>query len=199
LINRVFPPVQGLTHDEFTEKFVAILVLFCASGTGIFGAMHEGMTGDPSILYIKTVLDLFTAAIFATMLGFSVMTIGAPLIIVQVALATIAVYILHMITPDMMADFSCAGGLIMVATGIAYLQYKTVSGCQYATRPFAGNALFRPLGQTVCLRTGIMFNRWRDATGPATELRRSHTGVASYGFISIRRNHKHARTCHFTG
>ena len=28
LINRIFPPVQGLTHDEFTEKFVAILVLF---------------------------------------------------------------------------------------------------------------------------------------------------------------------------
>lgn len=109
LINRIFPPVQGLTHDEFTEKFVAILVLFCASGTGIFGAMHEGMTGDPSILYIKTVLDLFTAAIFATMLGFSVMTIGVPLIIVQVALAMLAVYILHLITPDMMADFSCAG------------------------------------------------------------------------------------------
>ncbi|EEW2109049.1 DUF554 domain-containing protein [Escherichia coli] len=124
LINRIFPPVQGLTHDEFTEKFVAILVLFCASGTGIFGAMHEGMTGDPSILYIKTVLDLFTAAIFATMLGFSVMTIGVPLIIVQVALAMLAVYILHLITPDMMADFSCAGGLIMVATGLRICNIK---------------------------------------------------------------------------
>ncbi|NCF05953.1 DUF554 domain-containing protein [Kosakonia sp. MH5] len=124
LINRVFPPVQGLGHDEFTEKFVAILVLFCASGTGIFGAMHEGMTGDPSILYIKTVLDLFTAAIFATMLGFSVMTIGLPLIAVQVALATLAVYILHMITPDMMGDFSCAGGLIMVATGLRICNIK---------------------------------------------------------------------------
>ncbi|HBA8794479.1 TPA: DUF554 domain-containing protein [Escherichia coli] len=124
LINRIFPPVQGLTHDEFTEKFVAILVLFCASGTGIFGAMHEGMTGDPSILYIKTVLDLFTAAIFATMLGFSVMTIGVPLIIVQVALAMLAVYILHLITPDMMDDFSCAGGLIMVATGLRICNIK---------------------------------------------------------------------------
>lgn len=124
LINRIFPPVQGLTHDEFTEKFVAILVLFCASGTGIFGAMHEGMTGDPSVLYIKTVLDLFTAAIFATMLGFSVMTIGVPLIIVQVALAMLAVYILHLITPDMMADFSCAGGLIMVATGLRICNIK---------------------------------------------------------------------------
>ncbi|EHY3138008.1 DUF554 domain-containing protein [Escherichia coli O66:H5] len=124
LINRIFPPVQGLTHDEFTEKFVAILVLFCASGTGIFGAMHEGMTGDPSILYIKTVLDLFTAAIFATMLGFSVMTIGVPLIIVQVALAMLAVYILHLITPDMMADFSCTGGLIMIATGLRICNIK---------------------------------------------------------------------------
>ncbi|AGB76871.1 DUF554 domain-containing protein [Pseudocitrobacter faecalis] len=124
LINRIFPPVQGLTHDEFTEKFVAILVLFCASGTGIFGAMHEGMTGDPSILYIKTVLDLFTAAIFATMLGFSVMTIGIPLIAVQVALAVLAVHILHLITPDMMADFSCAGGLIMVATGLRICNIK---------------------------------------------------------------------------
>ena len=124
LINRIFPPVQGLTHDEFTEKFVAILVLFCASGTGIFGAMHEGMTGDPSILYIKTVLDLFTAAIFATMLGFSVMTIGLPLIAVQVALAVLAVHILHLITPDMMADFSCAGGLIMVATGLRICNIK---------------------------------------------------------------------------
>ena len=124
LINRISPPVQGLTHDEFTEKFVAILVLFCASGTGIFGAMHEGMTGDPSILYIKTVLDLFTAAIFATMLGFSVMTIGVPLIIVQVALAMLAVYILHLITPDMMADFSCTGGLIMIATGLRICNIK---------------------------------------------------------------------------
>jgi uncharacterized membrane protein YqgA involved in biofilm formation len=123
LINRVFPPVQGLTHDEF-GKIRRHSGAVCASGTGIFGAMHEGMTGDPSILYIKTVLDLFTAAIFATMLGFSVMTIGIPLIIVQVALATIAVYILHMITPDMMADFSCAGGLIMVATGLRICNIK---------------------------------------------------------------------------
>lgn len=118
LINKYLPPVQGLEHDEFTEKFVAILVLFCASGTGIFGAMTEGMSGDPSILYIKTILDLFTAGIFATLLGYSVMTIAIPQIIIQVALATLAIFILPMITPDMMADFSCAGGLLMVATGL---------------------------------------------------------------------------------
>ncbi|PWW05398.1 DUF554 domain-containing protein [Mangrovibacter plantisponsor] len=124
IVNRFLPPVKGLTHEEFTEKFVAILVLFCASGTGIFGAMHEGMTGDPSILYIKTVLDLFTSAIFATMLGYAVMTIAIPQVILQVLLAMLAVVILPMTTPDMMADFSCAGGLIMIATGLRICNIK---------------------------------------------------------------------------
>ena len=124
LINKVFPPVQGLSHEEFTEKFVAILVLFCASGTGVFGAMTEGMSGDPSILYIKPILDLFTAGIFATLLGFAVITIAIPQLIIQLALAMLAVFLMPMITPSMMADFSCAGGLLMVATGLRICNIK---------------------------------------------------------------------------
>ena len=124
LINKVFPPVQGLSHEEFTEKFVAILVLFCASGTGVFGAMTEGMSGDPSILYIKTILDLFTAGIFATLLGFAVMTIAIPQLVIQLALAMLAVFLMPMITPSMKADFSCAGGLLMVATGLRICNIK---------------------------------------------------------------------------
>lgn len=86
--------------------------------------MTEGMSGDPSILYIKTILDLFTAGIFATLLGYAVMTIAIPQIVIQVALAMLAVFILPMITPSMMADFSCAGGLLMVATGLRICNIK---------------------------------------------------------------------------
>ncbi|MBA4707720.1 DUF554 domain-containing protein [Aquitalea aquatica] len=117
-IDKVIPPRQGLSQEEFMDKFVAILVLFCASGTGIFGAMHEGMTGDPSILYIKTILDLFTSAIFATSLGYAVATIAVPQIMIQLALATLATLIMPLTTASMMADFSAAGGLIMLATGL---------------------------------------------------------------------------------
>ena len=51
-------------HESFIQNYVAIIVLFCASGTGIFGAMREGMTGDPSILIAKSFLDFFTASGF---------------------------------------------------------------------------------------------------------------------------------------
>ncbi|WP_434642578.1 DUF554 domain-containing protein [Klebsiella sp. I138] len=117
MIDKFFPTPDSLSKDSFTEKFVAIVVLFCASGTGIFGAMHEGMTGDPSILYIKTVLDLFTSTIFASLLGFAVATIVIPQLVIQLVLAMLAGMILPMTTASMMADFSAVGGLLMLATG----------------------------------------------------------------------------------
>lgn len=125
VIDKVLPAPKGITHDEFMNKFVAIVVLFAASGTGIFGALHEGMTGDPSILYIKAILDLFTSAIFATALGYAVATIAIPLLVVQVGLAMLATVILPMTNPTMMADFSAAGGLIMLATGLRICGIKT--------------------------------------------------------------------------
>lgn len=117
LVERVFPPREGLTQEEFIEKFVAILVLFCASGTGIFGAMNEGMTGDPQILLVKSILDFFTSGIFATALGYAVATICMPQLAIQLLLAVGAAYILPLTTPAMMADFSAVGGMIMLATG----------------------------------------------------------------------------------
>ena len=111
------PADASLTQDQFLEKFVAILVLFCASGTGIFGAMNEGMTGDYSLLMVKSFLDLFTAAIFATALGYTVATLAIPQFVIQASLFFLAVKILPMTTPFMIGDFSAVGGLIMVATG----------------------------------------------------------------------------------
>jgi uncharacterized membrane protein YqgA involved in biofilm formation len=119
LVEKIVPAKEGgLPQDEFLEKFVAILVLFCASGTGIFGSMTEGMTGDATILIAKSFLDLFTAAIFATTLGYAVATIAVPQLLIQLSLAFGAVLIMPLTTPAMVADFSAVGGLLMLATGL---------------------------------------------------------------------------------
>ncbi|XHN45856.1 putative membrane protein YdfK [Lonepinella sp. MS14435] len=125
VVDKIFPPVQGLSPDEFVEKFVAILVLFCASGTGVFGSMNEGMTGDPSILYIKTILDFFTAGIFAITLGYAVSTIAIPQLAIQLTLFFLATLIVPLTTPEMRADFAACGGLIMLATGFRIMGIKS--------------------------------------------------------------------------
>jgi len=109
---------KGGSHETFIQSYVAIIILFCASGTGIFGSMQEGMTGDSSILIAKSFLDFFTATIFATTLGIAVAAICVPMLVIQLALATCATLILPLTTPAMMADFTAVGGLLLLATGL---------------------------------------------------------------------------------
>ncbi|RKQ41423.1 DUF554 domain-containing protein [Enterobacter sp. R1(2018)] len=117
LLSRPGPNNSG-SHESFIQSYVAIIVLFCASGTGIFGSMQEGMTGDPSILIAKAFLDFFTATIFATTLGIAVAAISVPMLLIQLTLAICARLILPLTTPAMMADFTAVGGLLLLATGL---------------------------------------------------------------------------------
>lgn len=117
LVARISRAPETLSQEEFLDKFVALLVLFSLSGTGIYGAMSEGMTGDPTLLLVKAILDLFTAPIFASTMGLSVALLALPQLAVQAALYLGATMILPLTTPDMLADFSACGGLIMFATG----------------------------------------------------------------------------------
>lgn len=115
---RLLKPGKSREHENVIQSFVAIIVLFCASGTGIFGSMHEGMTGDPTILIAKSFLDFFTAMIFACSLGFAVCAISMPMLVIQLTLAFCAFMILPLTTPAMMADFTAVGGLLLLATGL---------------------------------------------------------------------------------
>lgn len=108
---------EGRTQN-FVLKYVSILVLFCVSGMGIFGSMREGMTGDASILLTKAVLDLFTALIFSADMGFLVVLIAIPQILIQATLFFSAHLLIPIMTPVLQADFSACGGIIMLATGM---------------------------------------------------------------------------------
>ncbi len=117
LVERVARPAEGVGQEEFLDRFVALAVLFCVSGMGVYGSLAEGMTGDYSLLVLKSILDFFTALIFASSLGYAVCLLALPQFAVQATLFFGAAQIVPLATPEMMADFSACGGLIMLATG----------------------------------------------------------------------------------
>ena len=61
--------------------YLIVTVTFCASGTNIFGAINEGLTGDFTILLSKAVMDIFASTIFAP-LGFAMNLIVIPQFII---------------------------------------------------------------------------------------------------------------------
>jgi uncharacterized membrane protein YqgA involved in biofilm formation len=114
----------NLSHEEFISTLVTIIVLFCASGTGIYGSLDAGMTGDNSILISKSILDFFTAAIFACNLGLVVSVVAIPQFIILFLLFLGAKFIYPLTTPDMIFDFKACGGFLMLATGFRMMKLK---------------------------------------------------------------------------
>ncbi|MCR5450727.1 MAG: DUF554 domain-containing protein [Erysipelotrichaceae bacterium] len=125
-ITKAAAGMQKLFHAEggSSDQLVTVIVLFCASGTGIYGSIVSGMSGDHSILIAKSILDFFTAMIFACSLKKTVSLIAVPQFIIMMILFVLAGYIMPLTTPAMINDFKACGGFIMIASGFRILQLK---------------------------------------------------------------------------
>ena len=106
-------------------QIATVMVLFCFSGTGWYGALFEGMTGDGSILITKAILDGITACIFAALLGRIVPCLGLPQLLLMLLLFFIAEPVSPFITDSMTADFSAIGGIITLCAGLRMTRIKT--------------------------------------------------------------------------
>lgn len=122
--SKVLDKVMKDADQETNDLMLTAVVLFCASGTGIYGALDSGMTGNHSVLIAKAVLDFFTAMIFACQLGKATALIGIPQFAVLIALFALAKVIVPMTTDTMISDFKACGGFILIATGLRMMKLK---------------------------------------------------------------------------
>ena len=116
---------NGKDQDEDKKNLlVTTIVLFCCSGTGIYGCIVSGMTGDHSILLAKSILDLPTALIFACSLGMVVSIVAVPQLVLFLILFFCSGLILPLTNEVMIADFKACGGILMLVTGFRMIKVK---------------------------------------------------------------------------
>ena len=116
--------------EEKLDNFNTILVLHCFSGTGIFGAINEGLTGDPTILICKAIMGFVTVFVFATQIGKICSLISVPQLFIQLCLFFLAVLARPLIDdPILKGDFSAVGGVIELILALKILKlvkFKTI-------------------------------------------------------------------------
>jgi len=106
-----------MPREEYLSLLVTAIVLFCASGTGIYGCLDAGMTGNATVLLSKSVLDLFTAMVFACNLGAVTSLVAVPQAVIFFLLFFAAKAVFPLTTPAMIGDFKACGGFLLIATG----------------------------------------------------------------------------------
>jgi Uncharacterized membrane protein, possible Na+ channel or pump len=115
---------SGGQEQTFISSFITIVIAICFGSMGLFGAITEGITGDPGMLITKAALDFFCGIVFAASMGVVICGIAVPQFLILSGLYYSAQYFMPYVTPAMLNDFSAAGGVIFVATGLRMCDIK---------------------------------------------------------------------------
>lgn len=103
--------------DGFAKGFVTASLLFCVGAMAIFGSLKDGISGDSSVLIVKSMIDAITAFILSTSLGIGVAFSGISIFIYQGSISLLATYIQPFVTDAMMMNICTVGYAIVMAIG----------------------------------------------------------------------------------
>ena len=104
--------------DGFYKGFITSTLLFCVGSMAIVGALESGLTGDHQTLFAKSTLDGIASIILASSLGLGVLFSALPILIYQGAITLAAVFIRPFLLPEVVAQMSAVGGVLIMAIGI---------------------------------------------------------------------------------
>lgn len=99
------------------ELLCLSMAIICFSGTGIFGALSEGLDGDHSILLAKAVLDFFTVLVIAAQIGMFISVFALPQAVIFLICFFIAALISPILTAEAIANFKSVGGVLTIIIG----------------------------------------------------------------------------------
>lgn len=114
----------------FASGFINGTVLFCVGAMSIIGAVNDGLTGDSSILLVKSALDGVNAVIFGATLGFGVIFTCIPMLIYQGGISLLAGTLGGILQGELLEQICMVGYAIIMAIGLNFLlekKFKTLN------------------------------------------------------------------------
>lgn len=124
---------------NFTKGFVTASLIICVGAMAVVGSLQDGMTGDGSVLFAKSILDFVIVMILSANLGIGVMFSAIPLFVYQGLITVFAGLIRPYITDLMISDMSMVGSVLIFAVGLNVLCGAT--GEEKALKIKVGNLL----------------------------------------------------------
>jgi uncharacterized protein len=111
---------------RFVRGYIAASLVFCVGPMTILGSIQDGLTGNFSLLAIKSTLDGFAALAFAASLGIGVGFSIITIIVFQGGLALLAGAAQNVFSAPMLAVLSATGAIMIIGIGITLLDLKKI-------------------------------------------------------------------------
>lgn len=108
-------------NSSVSEGFVTASLLFCVGAMSIVGSLQDGLTGDHSTLFAKSMLDGISAIIFASSLGVGVAFSAVVVLLYQGTIASLASLLSPLLGDAVVSEMTCVGSLLIIALSLNML------------------------------------------------------------------------------
>jgi uncharacterized protein len=108
------------------KGFVAGTLIFCVGSMAILGALMDGISGDPTILIVKSTLDFVTAMVLASVFGIGVAFSALSVLVYQGSITLLAMISADLFTAEITRSLSMVGSLLLIAMGISFMEIKRI-------------------------------------------------------------------------
>ncbi len=112
--------------ERLMEGLVSAFLIFCIGSMTVIGSLDEGLRGDHSLLFAKSILDGFTSIALASTFGIGVLVSVIPLILFQAGITALAVTAQPLFTDSLINSLTAAGGILVLGLGLNLLEIKTI-------------------------------------------------------------------------
>lgn len=103
---------------SIAEGFITASLVFCVGAMTIVGSLQSGLTGDHTMLFTKATLDFVSSMIYAASLGVGVLFSAVFVFAFQGGITLLAQWIAPFLTDAVIAEMTCAGGLLIIGLGL---------------------------------------------------------------------------------
>lgn len=108
---------EGESQRSVSRAFVATSLTCCVGAMAITGALKAGISGEHSILYAKSVLDLITAFVYSSAFGLGSILAAIPVFLYQGVIA-LGAGALSGILEASVNEISAVGSIIVIGLGL---------------------------------------------------------------------------------
>jgi len=104
--------------SRFIEGFVTASLTVCIGAMAIVGSIQDGLVGDPSTLFTKSILDFIIVIIFASTYGKGAVFSALPVGVLQGGVTVCAGLLSPLFSPPVIANLSFLGSMLIFCVGI---------------------------------------------------------------------------------
>lgn len=126
-LNRCGKRIEARFGKEgFAKGFINASLIFCVGAMAIVGALNDGLSGNPEILFIKSALDFICAIILGSTLGFGVIFSFIPVVLYQGGITLLSVWIAPLVSDALLNALCMVGYAIVMCIGINFLEFTVI-------------------------------------------------------------------------